>query len=103
MNKRLAKKVVGSPSRYSRAQVALAHRMLRIPMEAPPVVEVAAPVVVVEPEPEPAPVVVAAAPEEDAAEDLSELKVSELRRMAKARGAAGVSKMKKAELLDFLG
>jgi len=103
MNKRLAKKVVGSPSRYSRAQVALAHRMLRIPMEAPPVVEVAAPVVVVEPEPEPEPVVVAAAPEEDAAEDLSELKVSELRRMAKARGAAGVSKMKKAELLDFLG
>jgi len=72
-------------------------------MEAPPVVEVAAPVVVVEPEPEPEPVVVAAAPEEDAAEDLSELKVSELRRMAKARGAAGVSKMKKAELLDFLG
>lgn len=41
--------------------------------------------------------------EEDAVKDLSKLKLMELRGIAKSRGLKGVSKMKKAELVELLG
>ncbi|EOA36503.1 hypothetical protein CARUB_v10011218mg [Capsella rubella] len=41
--------------------------------------------------------------EEETVQDLSKLKLTELRGIAKSRGLKGVSKMKKAELVDLLG
>ncbi|XP_010485841.1 PREDICTED: rho-N domain-containing protein 1, chloroplastic isoform X3 [Camelina sativa] len=41
--------------------------------------------------------------EEEAVEDLSKLKLMELRGIAKSRGLKGVSKMKKADLVELLG
>ncbi|AAF80216.1 Contains a weak similarity to an unknown protein T16B12.4 gi/3746061 from Arabidopsis thaliana BAC T16B12 gb/AC005311. ESTs gb/AI999279, gb/Z30507, gb/AI997722, gb/Z26742 come from this gene [Arabidopsis thaliana] len=41
--------------------------------------------------------------EEEAVKDLSELKLVELRGIAKSRGLKGLSKMKKAELVELLG